>query len=215
MFFIDEDYMGKQKVFGIGFHKTGTTSLAVALDILGYSVTGPNSVKDPDIEKKLLTITKELAVKYDAFQDNPWPLVYKEMDAEFPGSKFILTIRNEDEWIKSVCLHFGRKSTPMRKLIYGYGSPVGNEQVYLNRYRQHNKDVIEYFSSRKNDLLVINISKGQGWVELCDFLGHEKPNVKFPRANSYNQRKIKILMIKLKRAKKQIARTTKQLFNNI
>jgi UDP-N-acetylmuramate-alanine ligase len=37
------------KVFCIGFHKTGTTSLAVALKTLGYRVTGPNGVHDPDI----------------------------------------------------------------------------------------------------------------------------------------------------------------------
>jgi hypothetical protein len=32
----------KTKVFGIGFHKTATTSLAKALSYLGYRVTGPN-----------------------------------------------------------------------------------------------------------------------------------------------------------------------------
>ena len=31
----------KTKVFGIGFHKTATTSLAKALSYLGYRVTGP------------------------------------------------------------------------------------------------------------------------------------------------------------------------------
>jgi hypothetical protein len=43
----------KEKVFCIGFHKTGTTSLRVALELLGYRVTGPNGVQDPDIGKNV------------------------------------------------------------------------------------------------------------------------------------------------------------------
>jgi len=37
------------KIFGISFHKTGTKSLARALSSLGYSVTGPNGTRDPEI----------------------------------------------------------------------------------------------------------------------------------------------------------------------
>ena len=41
--------MKQQKVFCLGFHKTGTTSLGVALGILGYRVSGAFGVNDPDI----------------------------------------------------------------------------------------------------------------------------------------------------------------------
>ncbi len=40
----------KTKVFCIGFHKTGTSSLAVALKTFGYRVTGPNGVNNPNTE---------------------------------------------------------------------------------------------------------------------------------------------------------------------
>ena len=33
--------MKETRVFGIGFHKTGTTTLDVALTVLGYKVLGP------------------------------------------------------------------------------------------------------------------------------------------------------------------------------
>lgn len=39
----------KSKVFCIGFHKTGTTSLELALIRLGYRVTGSFGTKDPHI----------------------------------------------------------------------------------------------------------------------------------------------------------------------
>jgi len=70
------------KVFCIGFHKTGTTSLNVALNTLGYRVTGPNGVNDPDIAKNVLRMADDLVKRYDAFQDNPWPIIYKELDAK-------------------------------------------------------------------------------------------------------------------------------------
>ena len=43
----------KTKVFCIGFHKTGTTSLETALTKLGYKVTGCFGTKDPDIANKV------------------------------------------------------------------------------------------------------------------------------------------------------------------
>lgn len=178
----------KTKVFCIGFHKTGTTTLDLALRELGYSVTGPNGVNDANISSNILKMAHELAEQYDAFQDNPWPLVYKEMDEKYPDSKFILTERDESKWISSQVRHFGKNSTPMRQFIYGVGCPKGNEQVYLERYRQHYKEVTEYFKGRENSLLRIDLEKGHGWKELCDFLNVEIPTIPFPHANKASER---------------------------
>jgi hypothetical protein len=45
----------KTKVFCVGFHKTGTTSLALALEILDYRVAGPTGINDPNIAKNVLS----------------------------------------------------------------------------------------------------------------------------------------------------------------
>ena len=113
-----KSFLMKTKVFGIGFHKTATTSLAKALSYLGYRVTGPNWVDNPNPAEKVYKMAFELANKFDAFQDNPWPTLYKELDRKFPGSKFILTLRPSDEWIRSVVNHFGNEETPMREWIW-------------------------------------------------------------------------------------------------
>lgn len=65
----------KPKVFCTGFHKTGTTSIGAALEQLGYRVAGPFGVKDPDIARTALKRVRRLSRKYDALQDNPWPLL--------------------------------------------------------------------------------------------------------------------------------------------
>jgi len=177
------------KIFGIGFHKTGTKSLAKALRILGYRVTGPNGVHDPDICNNVHELAKSLVPRYDAFQDNPWPILYREMDAQFPGSKFILTIRSSSSWIQSQVGHFGADETPMREWIYGVGSPKGHEEIYIRRYEQHNREVLEYFNERKEDLLVMDLSRGDGWDNLCEFLSCPVPHINFPHANKSEDRK--------------------------
>jgi hypothetical protein len=172
------------KVFGIGFHKTGTSSLKAALEALGYRVTGPNFVKDEDIAATVLTKALQIAPHFDAFQDNPWPILYQELDCHFPGSKFILTIRDEADWYASALHHFGNRATPMRQFIYGIGSPAGNEATYRTRYRAHNRAVIQYFAARPAALLTMDITKGDGWGLLCPFLGHDTPSRPFPHANA-------------------------------
>ena len=178
----------KTKVFCIGFHKTGTTSLAEAFRILGYRVTGPNGVDDPKIADNVLPMARRLISKYDVFQDNPWPIIFKYIDANYPDSKFILTTRNSDSWIKSQVSHFGKTETPMRQWIYGFGCPQGNEDVYVKRYESHNAEVVDYFKNRPNDLLVMDLSSGSGWDEICPFLGIDKPNTQFPHINKASDR---------------------------
>lgn len=171
------------KVFCLGFHKTGTTSVREAMTMLGYSVAGPNGLKDPDIARNVHRLAFRLAERYDAFQDSPWPLLYREMDERYPGSKFVLMLRPSDEWIESQVRHFGERTSPMREWVYGVGCPKGNEAIYVARYEQHNREVLEYFSRRPADLLVLTLSNGDGWEKLCAFLGKEIPNAPFPQSN--------------------------------
>jgi len=171
------------KVFCIGFHKTGTTSLNHSLSRLGYSLTGPNGVGDPSIATNVYDMCYELAEQYDAFADNPWPIVFKEMDQRYPGSKFILTLRSVDEWYESISRHFKDTTTPMRAWIYGAGSPVGNETIYKDRFNRHYDEVREYFTNRETDLLEFDLIGGDGWDKLCSFLGKDIVNKEFPHLN--------------------------------
>ncbi len=190
----------KPKVFCIGAHKTGTTSLEVALTKLGYRVQGSFGTKDPDIAEKVHEMAYAMAEDYDAFEDNPWPILFKELDQRFPGSKFILTRRPPDAWIRSMVKDFATTETPMRRWIYGEtaGCPEGNEDIYVERYERHNREVLEYFRDRPDDLLVFELPKGDGWEKLCAFLGHDVPDEPFPHANKASlSRKFKNWLKKL------------------
>ncbi|MBI2280246.1 MAG: hypothetical protein HYU68_06110 [Bacteroidetes bacterium] len=173
----------KQKVFGLGFHKTGTSSLASALHVLGYKVCGEqNKLAENLINGNIQTFI-DIAINYDGFEDDPWHLLYKEMDEAFPNSKFILTDRDVDSWYKSCLNHFYEDTTLIRNFMYGDGRPNGNEENFKNVYLKHQADVIDYFKDRPNDFIIINFTKGEGWEKLCPFLGVEIPNIPIPHAN--------------------------------
>lgn len=192
--------MAGKKVFGIGFHKTGTTSLARALRVLGYRVAGPFGVHDEDIGRTAAARAIETAAEWDAVQDNPWPVLFRELDDAFPGSRFVLTVRETDRWLASVVRHFGGSTTPMREWIYGVGDPAGNEAVYRDRYERHNREVVDYFADRPDDLLVFRLADGDAWDELCGFLGVAVPDHPFPHANARQERGLmRVLVRRVKR----------------
>ena len=172
--------MKDQKAFGIGFHKTGTSTFKSAVAALGYTVAPRFRVDGQVVESDLVSQALQIAADVDAVQDNPWPLLYEELDEAFPGSKFVLTVRDADEWWTSLLRHFGGKSTEMRTWIYGVGDPTGHESLYKKRYDAHNASVVEYFTDRPDDLLVLAITEGDGWDRLCPFLGEPVPDVPFP-----------------------------------
>lgn len=186
------------KIFGIGFHKTGVTSLAMALSILGFKANkGITQLEKSFGRDKCLKALEETDYQFfidfmdtcDATVDNPWYILYKELDAAFPNSKFILTVREEQQWLRS-CQHFFKgKQNRMHEFIYGQGINQfeGNESIYLKRYQQHIESVKHYFNGRESDLLVVNWEKGSGWQELCDFLNKPIITLPFPHANRQNK----------------------------
>lgn len=104
---------GYNKVFSIGFNKTGTTSLEAILQEYNFRMPYQGTQ-----EKILTTSASKLEYrkirgfidKFDAFQDLPFSngMFFIACDALFPNSKFILTVRDEDEWFRSL-LRFHKK----------------------------------------------------------------------------------------------------------
>ena len=179
------------KVFGIGFHKTGTTSLGLALERMGFRVChGARPLRSlfgdrrllRMLETRQLDLVRRVAEEFDAFRDTPWFMLHQELDRWFPGSKFILTVRDENAWLKSAVEYFGTSESDFRHWIYGAASPVGHEDVYRAQFRRHGAAVRTYFSTRPDDLLIVDWERGDGWAELGRFLGRPTPDVPFPWA---------------------------------
>ncbi len=178
-----------RKVFGIGWAKTGTTTLGRCFEILGYDHQSQRLDLVEDLGRRDLSRIMALAQSKDTFEDWPWILLFREFDDRFPGSRFVLTRRAPEQWIRSyknMLTNQGGASDELneiRRILYGLPFPSVTEEQLLERYRTHNADVEDYFRNRPDDLLVVDWEHGSGWKELCEFLDKPIPNEPFPHAN--------------------------------
>lgn len=173
------------KIVGIGMNKTGTTTLSVCLTYLGYrhlSCHRPSFERlcDGDTEAVLRTMER-----YDSFEDWPWPLMYREIDRRFPDARFILTTRKDpDTWFQSLCRYAARTGpTDYRRHVYGHALPDGHRDDHVRVYVEHNEAVRRHFRDRPHKLLELCWELGDGWPELCGFLGVAAPARRLPHAN--------------------------------
>lgn len=183
--------MIKEKVFVIGFQKTGTTSLEHALKYLGYRVYGgdKNIMKFTELEC-LNNYIKETLVNWDAVQDMPWPMFYKELYDLYPNAKFILTIRDQKKWIRSVVTYFASIRIPLHQKIYGVPCAEGHEHRYLEIYTENNEKIIKFFSDKPN-FLIMEMGKNFNYKTLCNFLDIDDiPKAHFPHERNNKKRKL-------------------------
>ena len=158
------------KIFGIGFYKTGTTTLYDALRILGYhTVNGDKLGSYPGADDGATLIKQIDAGDYrlptfdmfEAFTDNPYFTIWREIYALYPDAKYILTVREEQRWIDS-CVKFfrHRRMRPMREWMFGpHANPASSpqaRQAWLDAYRAHNDAVREFFATRGQQYLELD-----------------------------------------------------------
>lgn len=99
------------KILGIGLSKTGTKSLIGALAQCGLrtahyvehvrTLCGVGTWFSGDFEKDSLA-------DCDAAADLPIAPFFAQLDRRYPGSKFILTVREVESWLSSVRKHWQR-----------------------------------------------------------------------------------------------------------
>ena len=177
------------RVFGIGWAKTGTTTLGACLHRLGYrhcsqrlELVQPLVAGNP---APLLAV----AASAESFEDWPWPLAFRELDAAFPGSRFVLTVREPLRWLASYQGMLARQGpagddlNAVRSLIHQVRFPDPDPMGLLARYERHNLAVQRHFARRRERLLVVDWERGDGWLQLCRFLGRPVPAVPLPHAN--------------------------------
>lgn len=179
------------KIFCIGFQKTGTTSIKVALESLGYSVTGPNFVFSKYTALSFDNHFLDIVEQFDAFQDHPWPLYFKRLTKLYPDAVFIYTYRSSvDKWARSFENHFSKNKTHLRRFFYGMPNPTDNMDLVKNIYLRHQNDVFSHFKNSDYKFVLMDLDSGFKWEDLCKYLKENAPCTPFPIANSQRQREI-------------------------
>lgn len=193
----------KEKIFGIGLHKTGTSSLNAALRVLGLRPA--HFPFDPTTREESLALLASggdrlplTVLRYcDGLIDLPGPATFEALDAAYPGSRFILTVRDREAWLRS-CEAFwpsviepyllDHPRDPFSIYLAAamsalYGLPTFDREQFSRAYDAHMERVARHFRGRENDLLILDICSGDGWPQVCGFLRRPVPDLAFPFEN--------------------------------
>ena len=179
--------MSGPKVFGIGLNKTGTSSLHRALELLGYRSlhwggleTHDRVLRAMDERKPMLSY---LDPEPDAISDVLVINYYFYLaDLQYPGSKFILTLRDLDDWLDSRRRHVERNQRLKESGDYDGEFLTVDLDTWAVEYRRHEAVIRTYFAHRPGDLLGFRPTDGD-WEPLCEFLGRPVPELPFPWEN--------------------------------
>jgi hypothetical protein len=191
-------------IIGVGVGRTGTYSLRLAINQLGY---GPchhmeEVLKDINVQVPLWSETLKGNTNWSAIYKGfnsavDWPTAgfFRELIKEYPTAKFILTERNPENWADSFGstiykLVEGRDKAPekmqnwltmVNELLNKSGFPQGlDRDGLINGFIAHNKAVRDIIP--KDQLLIFQVK--DGWEPLCKFLNEPVPNQPFPRTNN-------------------------------
>lgn len=191
------------RVIGTGVGRTGTYSLKLAINQLGF---GPCHHMEEVAQNMPVQVPLwEAALKGDAdwqsiYHGYPsavdWPTAgfFRELMEAFPAAKFVLTLRSPESWADSFShtiyrLLAGRDQAPpeirdwlematgvIRKTGFAEGL---DRDGLISAFVAHNDAVRATIPSEQ--LLVFEVR--DGWVPLCEFLEVPAPDEPFPRTN--------------------------------
>jgi|GEM_PF-581732 len=190
------------RLFGLGMSRTGTSSLERALQILGIACAHyePDRGVISYMEGRSPQLQLREWMAYQAIVDLPVPFLLRELDALFPGSKFILTTRPLESWQASCARHFRRRLVNRRLYRlrssdwehwdhavtrFVFRQEEYDAEVFRRIFLESNARVLDWFKDRPQDLLVMDQNGGFEWPRLCAFLGCPVPDVPFPRVNQF------------------------------
>lgn len=194
------------KVIGAGFGRTGTLSLKLALEQLGF---GPcyhmvEVFKHRDHIPRWIaahegadTDWADLFSGYAATVDWPSCNLWQAQLAAFPEAKILLSRRDPKAWYRSVMSTIYPSSVAAKnsddpgqaafgafahKVIWDrvFGGNMEDEARVCEIFEAHNAAVMD--AAPKDRLLVFEAS--DGWGPLCEFLEVPVPDTPYPRSNS-------------------------------
>lgn len=192
--------MANLKIIGASFGRTGTTSIRLALETLGFGpchymrhlFTDEEHAQDwmwvadgnhPDWELLLSGFTSTIA----------WPAscYWRELAEAYPDAKVLLIDRDPVEWYGSVerTLYRTRPETAVEprdkaieRLIWSgvFDGRFADPQYAMDAYRAHRDQVHATIPADR----LIEADVARGWEPLCEALGVPVPDEPFPHANS-------------------------------
>jgi hypothetical protein len=209
------------RVIGAGFGRTGTNSLKLALEKLGF---GPchhmiEVIQNPAEVDTWVRAARGEKVDWNTFMakwgsavDFPSSLYYRELMEAFPDGKVVLSVRSADSWYQSM----SETIIPMltrwpNRMVMPFIPRLGSPGKVMRETKMRGLILDPFYSDPAavkkafNDhieevkrvvppekLLVFEAK--DGWEPLCKFLGVPVPNEPFPRVNDTAEFKKRVVM---------------------
>lgn len=184
-------------VIGAGFGRTGTESMKIALETLGF---GPcHHMKEVIPDRHQVRLWRAIArgdtpdweVAFEGFNsaiDWPSAFFWRELAEHYPRAKILLTLRSPDSWYasmeKTILKAIGPGNDPESTGVRLIGERVFGRRFdrahVIDVYEKNTADVQAAFGADR--LLTYHI--GDGWEPLCRFLGKPVPKTPYPRSNA-------------------------------
>ncbi|MGD0191589.1 MAG: sulfotransferase family protein [Rhizomicrobium sp.] len=187
------------KIIGSGLGRTGTMSMKRALEQIGF---GPcHHMVEVFQHPESIALWVEagegkpdwnaIFQGYQAMVDYPGCRYWRELMAFYPDAKVLHTTRDPDEWFDSTQATifapdgFALNAPPHLKRFFDllsgdFGGRIHDRAFMTEYFRRHDAEVLA--SVPKDRLLIYRV--GEGWNNLCAFLGVAVPAAPFPSENS-------------------------------
>jgi Sulfotransferase domain len=213
-------------VIGASFGRTGTYSLKLALEQLGFGpcfhmaefFVGENG---EELKERWVRVAygpgePDWDAVFDGYRSTlDWPSAayWRELADYYPDAKVILTVRDAERWYDSCeATIFSGPTTDTRTDTWGrmvdkvisqdtFGGTTRDRNRAIAVYNRHNETVQQTLPPER--LLVYQA--GDGWEPLCAFLGVPVPDAPFPQANTREEFQARRVSEKAKAAEAKVA----------
>lgn len=193
------------RVIGAGYGRTGTASLKLALERLGFGPCHHMSEVLPNPERVALWtrigageaesdpgLWDRAFAGYAATVDWPSCTHWRALMRRYPDAKVILSRRDAGKWFESVNetilkpeVNAALASTPMGPMLEGniwrlFDGRLADREHMTACFERHCAEVIAGVPADR--LLVFEAR--DGWAPLCGFLGADIPDEPYPHVNT-------------------------------
>jgi hypothetical protein len=212
------------QIIGAGFGRTGTSSLKLALEQLGFSKCHhmrevfPSRFQTEAWHARSRGGTANWEAVFDGYAaacDWPSSAYWEELYRHYPESKVVLTVRDEERWYQSTAetiypistsfpWWLRRLSSRARLLAEMIDATVWSgifdgrfedKDHALRVYRENSERVKEIVAPER--LLVFEAR--EGWEPLCAFLGVPVPEGPYPHVNEAAPMKRVVIALRILR----------------
>ncbi len=193
------------KVIGAGFGRTGTSSLKVALERIGFGpcyhmtevLLYPGRIGQWEEAARGAADWHAIYDGYASAVDWPTATYWRELADHYPNAKVILSTRDPEKWFESTqetILSPGMWEM-MKDTAFGamtkktinalFDGKIHDRETLLRVFKENEAAVKAAIPAER--LLVFEAR--EGWAPLCEFLGVAVPDEPYPRVNSKEEMK--------------------------